>query len=140
VAWLFRAWEGGGQLWNSAGHGVVGATGLIVLIDDVRYFADDRPCLTFRSSGEAVTGLSDLAEGGVEITEMWLDYDLGGGDDVQPVPHLLDLLDQSGRRLKINKTYVITSSSMGAHQIRRTLDRLGYRQKRLYSLRGKLTW
>jgi hypothetical protein len=38
------------------------------------------------------------------------------------------------------QTFVITSSSTGAHRIRQTLDLLGYRQERLYSLRGKLTW
>jgi hypothetical protein len=78
---------------------------LIVLVDDVRHFADDRPCRTFRTSAAAVAGLTDVAKRGPEISEMGLDYDLGRDDDLRPVLDLLDSLDGSGRRLQVHTTY-----------------------------------
>ena len=111
-----------------------------VLIDDVRRFADDRECLTYRSSRAAIQGLASLLESGTEIEELWLDFDLAGDDTLRPVLAWLERMDGAGQRPAIRKTFIVTSSSRGTHEIRLVLDRLGYPYERLYSLRNRLTW
>lgn len=111
----------------------------IVLVDDVRWFVDDRACVIYRTSADAVAGLRQAAYDGFALDELWLDHDLGGEDTIAPVLRLLDELDATGRRLAVGRCLIITSSAAGAHLIRRTLDRLGYPYERLYSLRGVLS-
>ena len=109
-----------------------------VLVDDVRRFVDDRECIVYRTSADALAGLRALAANTV-VDELWLDHDLGGNDTVRPVLALLDELDHAGPRLAVTRAYIITSNPSGGNVIRLALTRLGYDFERLYSLRGILT-
>ena len=112
---------------------------LCVLVDDVRRFVDDRDCLVYRTSHDAVAGLRALAEAHAAIDQLWLDHDLGGEDIIRPVLALLEELALGGRPLRIGKAFVITSNPTGGHVIGGVLRRLGYHWEQLYSLRGILT-
>lgn len=112
---------------------------LRVLIDDVRRFVDDRPCVVYRNSADAICGLREMAQAGTVVNELWLDHDLGGQDTIRPVLSLLDELDHFGHRLNVGKAIIITSNPAGGNVIRLALTRLGYEFERLYTLRGVLT-
>lgn len=124
-------------------HAVPGADsdGLVptVLVDDTRRFADGRDGLVFRTSRDAVAGLRAIARRGSAVRDLWLDYDLGGGDTVLPVLDLLAQLDRAGQRLRVDRVHIITSSATGGHAIRQALDRLRYPCERHHGLRGLLT-
>jgi hypothetical protein len=109
------------------------------LVDDVRRFVDDRPCVTYRTSSDALVGLREMANAGTVVDELWLDHDLGGADTIRPILTLLDELDHYGPRLIVGRTYIITSNPSGANGMRLALTRLGYNFERLYTLRGLLT-
>jgi hypothetical protein len=53
---------------------------LRVLVDDVRRFVDERPCVVYRNSADAICGLREMAQAGTVVDELWLDHDLGGRD------------------------------------------------------------
>ncbi len=113
--------------------------GPCALVDDVGRFVDDRDCVVYRTSQDAVAGLRALAEAGTALDQLWLDHDLGGGDTIRPVLALLEELALGGRPLRIGKAFVITSNPTGGHLIGGVLRRLGYHWERLCSLRGILT-
>lgn len=92
---------------------------LTVLIDDVRWFRDARPCEVARTSSVGVALLISLQ--GRQIYELYLDYDLGGEDTVMPV---IDLLcDQP---FDVVKTWIHSFNPAGAVIIRQRLSRAGY--------------
>jgi hypothetical protein len=73
---------------------------LIVVVDDRRVFRNE--VLTendvslldvqyFRNTHDAVTGISALVLDGSQISQLWLDHDLGGDDTTWPVVDLLVL-------------------------------------------------
>ena len=97
-----------------------------VLIDDRRRFDDDRACVIYRGSAAAVAGLRAMAEAGVRVDELWLDYDLGGGDTIAPVLAMLADLADAHRRLEIRATTVLAASASGAQEIVSAMTRLGY--------------
>jgi hypothetical protein len=112
---------------------------LRVLVDDVRRFDDDRPCITYRNIADALIGLREMAQAGTVVDELWLDHDLGGADTIRPVLSLLGELDHFGHRLNVGKAFIITSNPSGANGMRLALTQLCYDFERLYTLRGVLT-
>jgi hypothetical protein len=101
---------------------------LIVLIDDVRWFRDARPCLMARSSAKGITLLRSLA--GQRIDQLWLDHDLGGDDTVMPV---IDLLCEDA--LEVGVIYVHSFNAKGAVVMRQRLAAAGYRVAHSYDVR-----
>ena len=99
---------------------------LCVLVDDVRRFLDDRDCVVYRTSRDAVCGLTALAEADTVIDQLWLDHDLGADDTIRPALALLEELAYQGRPLRVGKAFVITSNPTGGHVIGGLLRRLGY--------------
>lgn len=99
-------------------------TALVVLIDDVRSFRDDRPCRVARSSSAGDALLEALRE--EHIQELWLDHDLQGEDAIWPVVHLLDDAALAGRPFNIRTIYVHASRALPAHEVVISLRRAGY--------------
>ena len=122
---------------ESDGLPTMTAAPLIVLVDDVRRFTDDRSALVYRSSAEAIEGLREID---VSIDELWLDYDVVGDDTIRPVLNYIEELSHAGTPLDVRQVVIHTSSATGAHEIRIWCRHLGLPFDRLYSLRGKLTW
>ena len=50
----------------------------MVLVDDLRSFADGRPAVVTRTSADGVAVLLRHRAG--RLAELWLDHDLGGAD------------------------------------------------------------
>jgi hypothetical protein len=100
-------------------------TPLIVLVDDVRSFRDNRPCRLARSSVDGVALLHELRAH--HIDELWLDHDLQGEDTIWPVVHLLDDAALAGEPFDVGIVYVHASRAGPAHEVVVSLRRAGYR-------------
>ena len=111
--------------------------GLTLLIDDVRYFRDGRPCLVARSSADGVRLLE--THSCAQIDNLWLDHDLVGHDDIWPVMRLLEDAALRGAPLNIGMVHVHASRSLARHQMMITLRRSGYTATRSTDL-GMWTW
>jgi hypothetical protein len=101
---------------------------VIVLIDDVRWFRDARPCLMARSSASGVALLRSLV--GEPIEQLWLDHDLGGDDTVMPV---IDLL--CAEHLDVAVIFIHSFNPKGAVVMRQRLAAAGYRVEHSYDVR-----
>lgn len=110
---------------------------LVVLIDDVRRFRDDRPCRVARTSRAGVALLLELQ--GSHISDLWLDHDLGGQDDIWPCLRVLEEASLEGRPFDLGLVHVHAARSGPAHRMGVTLRRSGYRVERNYDLRV-FTW
>jgi len=78
----------------------------IVVIDDERTFAGNGSEIYFRNSSDGITFLAkklidQKMHYGEPIQELWLDHDLGEGDDICVVVDFLVLVD-----LEIERIYV----------------------------------
>jgi hypothetical protein len=102
-------------------------TGLIVLVDDLRSFRDDRPARVFRTSAQALAFLRGF-DGRIE--ELWLDHDLGGVDTVRPVALHLEEQAFGGAPLDVGVVYVHSANPPAAESVLRGLRRYGYRAER----------
>jgi hypothetical protein len=114
------------------------AARLTILVDDIRTFADGRPHLRLLDSRQATTALRSLADSGLPIAELWLDYHLGPSDSVRPVLRLLEELDDLGHRLAIRRVIAHTSDPAGAREIERTCRQLQYEFQRVTITRDVL--
>lgn len=112
-------------------------TSVVVLIDDVRRFRDDRACLVARSSSAGVALLESLRGG--RIDELWLDHDLVGDDTIWPVIRFLERAYLAGAPLAVGQVLVHASRSGPAHEVVVSMRRLGYDVVRVTSLRI-FTW
>lgn len=112
-------------------------TPLVVLIDDVRRFRDDRPCVVARSSSDGVRLLNRLRES--HIDELWLDHDLVGDDTIWPVVRLLEDAHLAGHPFSVGVVKIHASRSGPAHEMGISLRRAGYSTERSYGLRI-FTW
>ncbi len=92
---------------------------LTVLIDDVRWFRDARPCEIARTSSAGVALL--LSMQGWRIDELWLDHDLVGEDTIMPV---IDLMCE--QRFDVAKTWIQSVNPAGAVVMRQRLSAVGY--------------
>lgn len=99
--------------------------GLVVLVDDLRSFADGTPAVVARTSAEAVH-LLDHQLALTTIDELWLDHDLGGEDSIWPVIERLEERAFTGRRLEVGRVYVHSGNPVGAQRMVVALRRLGY--------------
>lgn len=97
--------------------------GLVVLVDDLRDFRDGRPRTVARSSAEAITLLSSLRG---PVDELWLDHDLGPGDDVMAVVAWLEESAFRGAPLDVSRVLVHTANPVGASRVLAALRRWGY--------------
>jgi hypothetical protein len=111
---------------------------LVVLVDDVRTFADGRPHLRLIDSSEATVALKRLAAERTPVAELWLDYHLGRRDSIRPVLQALRDLDDAGRRLDIGRVIAHTSDAAGALEIAALCRQLNYDYERAASTRGVL--
>jgi hypothetical protein len=100
----------------------------VVLIDDVRWFRDARPCLMARSSRKGVELLRSLA--GQPIAELWLDHDLGGDDTVMPV---IDFLCEM--RFEVAQIFIHSFNTRGAVVMKQRLAAAGYVVTHHYDVR-----
>lgn len=101
---------------------------MILIIDDLRDFKDDRPALVARTSADGIKALQDAKSSGTTITELWLDHDLGilasgEEDDIKPV-----ILELEGSAVwddpyPIEHIFVHTSNPVGADMIVSALSR-----------------
>ncbi|MEV4347805.1 cyclic-phosphate processing receiver domain-containing protein [Actinoplanes sp. NPDC049596] len=97
---------------------------VVVLIDDLRSFADGRPAELARTSAAGVTLLDELR--GRRIDELWLDHDLGGEDTIWPVVELLERAAFDGRPFDIGIVYIHSANPPGVVKIRQALERWNY--------------
>jgi len=79
---------------------------MILLIDDFREFKDGREAIIARSSA---AGISELAHH-KKLSELWLDFDLGGTDDIIPVLRYLLEAYREQQAPTIGQVYIHTSS------------------------------
>lgn len=109
------------------------ADALVVLIDDVRSFRDERPCRVARTSAAAVALLHELRDEWID--DLWLDHDLAGDDTIWPVVRLLEDAALAGRPHLARKVHVHAARSGPAHQMLVSLRRAGYDVERSTDLR-----
>lgn len=108
-------------------------TGLTVLVDDTRSFADGRPARVARSSVGAVRLLEPLWA--VRIDDLWLDHDLGGEDTVWPVVRLFEDAFLRQVPYEIGLVHVQASRAGPAHRIGVSMRRIGLSVERSFDLR-----
>lgn len=95
---------------------------MIVVVDDLRLFRAF-PATYARTSSEAVELLTDRHSRKETIDELWLDHDLGGGDDINPVVNWIMKHCVWNDRPRIEHIVVHTSNPVGAAMITRSLQR-----------------
>lgn len=104
-------------------------TAVVLLIDDVRRFRDNRPCLLARTPDEGLELLrAHLTR---PIDELWLDHDLGWTSDgrrrtVMPVVAELVRAAAASERYQIGQILIHSANPAGAVAIRRALVSAGY--------------
>jgi hypothetical protein len=97
----------------------------IVLIDDLRSFADHRAAEVARTSQAGVDLLEEHR--GEHIDELWLDHDLGGEDTIWPVIAVLEEAAFTGSPHDVTMVYVHSANPPGAAKMVQALTRWGYR-------------
>lgn len=108
-------------------------TGVVLLVDDVRRFRDDRPCVVATNPDDAVSALREHRSGGLD--ELWLDHDLGRHPDgrartVMPVVEELVQAAADGGPYPVRRILIHSSNPAGALAIRRGLEGAGYTVER----------
>lgn len=106
-----------------------------VLVDDVRSFADGRPCTVARSLDEGLAllrGLADPAAAPDGVGRLWLDHDLGvdprTGLPSDVMPLVVELVAAAGRgeRYPVGEIVVHTGSESAAERMVTVLAASGY--------------
>lgn len=103
---------------------------LVILVDDVRIFADGRPSVVAQTAAAAITLLTSFA--GRRIAELWLDYDLFDATSEPVVDHLEDAA-AAGTPVDIGVILVHSSRIVEALAITHRLRAAGYTARREYS-------
>ena len=111
---------------------------LTVLVDDVRDFKDRRPARVARSSAEALRLLDELE--GTRIDHLWLDHDLTGEDNIDPVVDLLVDRARRGNPLDVGQIHIHTANIGEGLKMDVLLRAAGYPVHRSYSLRMWTRW
>lgn len=97
---------------------------VVLLVDDVRVFADGRPARVARTAEAAIEALAALEH----VDELWLDYDLAGGLTTRPVLDHLERADPT----RVGEVVVHCSRAGAAHEITTRLTAAGYRCRRVH--------
>ena len=105
---------------------------LTVLVDDVRDFKDQRPALVARSSPEALRLLDELED--ERIDHLWLDHDLTGKDNVDPVVNRLVQRARSGSPQNVGQIHIHTVNIGAGLKMDVMLRAAGYSVVRSYAL------
>lgn len=99
---------------------------LTVLVDDDRVFIEPRDYIVARTSQAALDTLHVLRSNGQVVDELWLDHDLGNGDDVLPVLTMLSELAARNEPYPVRQIYVHSMNRSGADTLMRSLRTYGY--------------
>lgn len=99
---------------------------LILAVDDRRLLPQATGIA--RSSREGILLLEEHRDR--RIDELWLDYDLGGGDTIMPVVALLEQAAFDDRPFRIGAIFVHTSDMSAGETIVRALTVWNYRARR----------
>lgn len=119
---------------DDGGAGPAGDAVEDVLVDDVRSFADGRPCRLARTLDDGLALLGSLA--GHRVRRLWLDHDLGvdprTGVPVTVMPLVVELVSAAGRgqRYPVDEICVHTGSETAAERMTTVLAASGYRVRR----------
>lgn len=97
---------------------------MILLIDDMRSFADGRVCVVARSSRAAIRWLEENPD--QVLDELWLDCELGGFDNGLNVARYFTVTKRPIERLIMHSTHP------EAEHIVRELEAAGYRVERYH--------
>ncbi|MET7420436.1 cyclic-phosphate processing receiver domain-containing protein [Dactylosporangium sp. NPDC005555] len=98
--------------------------GTVILVDDLRSFADGRVAEVARSSAAGVEALRRLRGGRIEA--LWLDHDLGGEDAIWPVVEVLEEAAFEGAPFDVGVVLIHSANPPGAAKMRQALRRWGY--------------
>ena len=99
----------------------------VVVVDDLRTFAFD--AVHARSSREGIDVLASCVAAGQHLAELWLDYNLGRGDNGMAVVGWLVEHAAEARPL-IDEVEVHSSDAFGARRMIAALEAAGYRVRR----------
>ena len=100
--------------------------GKVLLIDDLRFFRDERECVTARNSQDALKVLNndDVWD------EIWFDHDLGElNGTVDSTMIIVDYMCErafNDSPVNVDIVYVHTSNPVGGKQIMLSLQKYGY--------------
>ncbi|WIM93416.1 hypothetical protein ACTOB_005393 [Actinoplanes oblitus] len=97
---------------------------MMVLIDDLRSFADGRTAEVARTSAAGVALLDRLRE--QRIDELWLDHDLGDDDTIWPVVAVLERAAFEERPFDIGLILIHSANPGGAAKMIQSLRRWAY--------------
>lgn len=112
-------------------------TAVVLLIDDIRRFRDNRPCLLARTPDEGLDLVRAHRLQGID--ELWLDHDLGWTPDgqrrtVMPVVAELVRAAATSEPYRIGRILIHSANPAGALAIRRALESAGYAVVRHHAL------
>lgn len=106
-------------------HHRVDSRRTVVLIDDLRSFADGRSAEVARTSAAGVDLLDRYRRR--HLDELWLDHDLGGDDTIWPVVEVLERAAFDERPFDVGVINVHSANPSGAAKIAQVLRHWGYR-------------
>ena len=95
----------------------------VLVVDDRRIFGDKHNDCIVHHTTSSVQALEFLKENFGLVSEMWLDYDLGGSDTVTPVIDWLDEKAYNGEANHITAIRILTDNPVGYNKIMLALDR-----------------
>lgn len=107
---------------------------MILLIDDLRDFLpQSRPqeYIVARTCAAGLAVLHELDSQGTAITELWLDHDLGGDDNIMPVVDYLNERGYNGNHFPVDNIYVHTMNSARVAAMLAGFERYGYTATRV---------
>jgi Cyclic-phosphate processing Receiver domain len=111
--------------WSWPAPGLDASETTIVLVDDLRSFADARNAEVARTSAAGVLLLYRYRDR--RLDELWLDHDLGESDTIWPVVEGLERAAFEGRPFDIGVINVHSANPAGAAKIAQVLRHWGYR-------------
>lgn len=106
-----------------------------VLIDDVRNLppVEVSEDLVYRNAQSAMLSLvsiwcdqqkySTVIAANAKIDELYLDHDLGPGEDVRPIVYWLEVLGTINKRLMVDRIYVVSANPIAVDWIKDHLSR-----------------
>ena len=97
----------------------------VILIDDLRSFADGRPAFVARTSAAGVWLLNRYRD--QRLDELWLDHDLGADDTIWPVVEVLERAAFDGRPFEIGAVVIHSANPVGVAKMAQALRHWGYR-------------
>jgi hypothetical protein len=89
----------------------------ILVVDDLRIFSDKIGDNIVHHSLSSADAIKFLEENFPMVSEVWLDYDLGGEDTVVPVINWLEEKAHTGKANHICCIRILTSNPVGAQKI-----------------------